>query len=423
MRLLQVNLRSLLLYSLLVVLISIPVSLLSVRAILNQEVDKSILAQSDQFLNHIKGFEFLGDLETDLSVFDQLSYNVHIKPSDGRFIPRRYETIYLYDSVEQEQRPFRQLSSGVDVKNTPYVLTVRVSLVDNDKLITAIALVQLALSIFLAVGLLLLNRSLTKRLWKPFYRTLDQLKAYELDKSGSIPVEKSDIMEFDDLNKTVSHLTQRNREVFLQQKEFIENASHELQTPIAIFQSKLDELMQSPTLSRKEAQTIMELEATAQRMTRLNKNLLLLSKIENEQFATRENIELSDIINAQVEALKPMAKLQNITLSASIDRLALSANRTMIEVLLTNLFHNAIRYSPKNEEIRISLINHTLTIANKGNPLKLNAEEMMERFKKEGNDPASTGIGLAIVKKICGRYSYGLKYEYINSEHTFTVTF
>jgi signal transduction histidine kinase len=423
MRLLQLNLRSLLLYSLVLVLISIPLSLFSIRAILNKEVDESVTAQSDQFLKRIKSFEYLDDLETDLKVLDQLSNNINIKPSEEQFVPKRYETVVLYDSLEHEKKPFRQLSSSVDVKGKPYILTVRMSLVDNNELVMAIGLVQVAISILLAIGLLLLNRSLSKKLWKPFYRTLDQLKAYELDKNESIPVEKSDVVEFDDLNKTVSSLTKRNREVFLQQKEFIENASHELQTPIAIFQSKLDELMQSPTLSSREAQTIMELEATAQRMARLNKNLLLLSKIENEQFKNTENIDLSDMINSQLSVLKPMAQLENINIVTSIRPLHLKTNPTLIEILLTNLFHNAIRYSPKNEEVTIKLEDHSLVVSNKGKPLKMDVSKITDRFIKESADPGSTGIGLAIVKKICDRYLYELKYAYLDNTHNFTVNF
>ena len=423
MRLLQLNLRSLLLYALLLVLISIPLSLFSIRLILNKEVDESITEQSDQFLEHIKGFEYLDDLETDLKVLDQLSSNIHIKPSDGQLIPKRYETVILFDSVQNEQKPFRQLSSSVDIKGKPYMLTVRMSLVENDELVIAIGSVQVAISILLSIGLLLLNRSLSKKLWKPFYKTLDQLKAYELDKNESIPVEKSNVVEFDDLNKTASSLTKRNREVFLQQKEFIENASHELQTPIAIFQSKLDELMQSPSLASREAQTLGELEATAQRMARLNKNLLLLSKIENEQFLNTENIDLSDMINSQLSVLKPLAELENINIITSIQSFHLKTNPTLIEVLLTNLFHNAIRYSPKNEEITISLNDHTLIVSNKGKPLKMDVSKMTDRFAKESTDPGSTGLGLAIVRKICDRYFYDLKYAYANHTHNFTINF
>jgi signal transduction histidine kinase len=211
--------------------------------------------------------------------------------------------------------------------------------------------------------------------------------------------------------------------VYLQQKEFIENASHELQTPISIFQSKLDELMQSPLLASREAETIMELEATAQRMARLNRNLLLLSKIENEQFLNTEVIDLSDLINSQLSVLRPMAQLENISIVTSIQSLHLRTNPTLIEVLLTNLFHNAIRYSPNNEEIRVSLQDQVLTVSNKGTPLKLDVSKMTDRFAKGSTDPGSTGLGLAIVRKICDRYLYDLKYAYANHAHNFIIYF
>ena len=423
MRLLQVSLRTLLLYSLLLVLISIPVSLFSIQAILNQEVDESISAQADQFVNHIKGFEYLDDLETDLEVLDQLSSNIHIRPSDRKSISKYYENVTLYDSVHREQRPFRRLSSVVNVKSKSYLLTVTVPLVNRSDLITAIALVQLVVSILLALGLLILNRSLSKKLWKPFYKTLDDLKAYHLDKTDVSPFETSEIQEFDDLNKTINHLTNRNREVYMQQKEFIENASHELQTPIAIFQSKLDDLMQRPGLTKKEAETIQELESTSKRMARLNKNLLLLSKIDNYQYADVEQVDLAELINNHVAVLKPMARLEHIAMILELENLFLEANFTLIEILITNLLHNAIRYSLKNEQVHITLKTRTLTITNTGNKLKMDAGKMMERFKKESTDPASSGLGLAIVKKICERYHYQISYSYENNLHTFRVIF
>ena len=256
MRLLQRSLRTLLLYSLILVVLSIPVSLFSIREILNEEVDENLDLHADQFLSHIKKFTYLDDLETDLEVLDQLSYNIHIRPSDGRLIPEHFETISVYDSAEHEYRPFRQWSSGVDIKGKSYILSIQMSLVDNDQLVLVISVVQTVLIVLLVAGLLFLNRSLSRKIWKPFYDTLTQLKAYELDKSKPIELEVTNIVEFDDLNKTVSLLTDRNRKVFLQQKEFIENASHELQTPLAIFLAKLDLLMQSPTLSEADSITL-----------------------------------------------------------------------------------------------------------------------------------------------------------------------
>lgn len=423
MRLLQVNLRGLLLYALILVLVSIPVSLVSIQALLNEEVDESIAHQADQFLQHIKGFEYLDDLTTDLEVLDQLSSNIHIKPYSGSTIDKVYETLSIYDSIEREVRPFRQLSSSVVIKGKPYLLTVRMSLVDNDDLVMAIGLVQVTVSILLVAGLLLLNRSLSKKLWKPFYKTLEQLKAYELDKSESIPIEPSKIVEFNDLNKTVSHLTERNRKVFLHQKEFIENASHELQTPIAIFQSKIDTLMQSPNLTHTEAETLVELESSAQRMSRLNKNLLLLSKIDNEQFLATETVDISELIKSQIQSIQPMASLEGIIVRDDLPHLEIITNRTLIEVLVTNILHNAVRYSDKQSSVSVMLKNRVLSVSNKGSKLKMDASKLTQRFSKESSDPNSTGLGLAIVKKICDTFGYTFDYTYADHAHTFSITF
>ncbi|MBT1684962.1 sensor histidine kinase [Dawidia soli] len=423
MRLLQVNLRSLLLYSLILLIISIPVSFLSVRAILSEEIDESLSLQADQFTHHIQQFEYLDDLETDLGVIDQLSYNVHIKPGAEGPAAREYSTVSFYDSLEGETRPFRQLHTIITVKGKRYDLKVRTSLVDSQDLALAIGSVQVIVSILLTAGLLLINRRLAKRIWKPFYNTLERLRAFELDKSETIPLVESDIFEFNDLNKALSHLTEKSRMVYLNQKEFIENASHELQTPIAIFQSKLDALMQSPNLTQTEAETLMELEATAQRMSRLNKNLLLLSKIDNEQFLEKEPIELAALVQHQVNIQKPVAALHDIGIRTALEPLPLQANKTLLEVLITNLLNNAIRYSAEKEDIVITIHERTFSVSNKGKLLAIDFEKMKERFRKESTHPNSTGLGLAIVKKICDSCGYKMSYNFSNATHTFSIQF
>lgn len=423
MRLLHVSLRSLLLYALLLVVISIPVSLYSIQQILNEEVDETLSLHADQFLTHIKRFEDLEDLETDLHVLDQLSYDIHVKPAPELNTSKEFETLIVYDSVEREQRPFRQLSSGIIIKGKPYRLSITLSLVDNQDLIFAIGMVQAVLIILLTAGLVLINRSLSKRLWKPFYRTLNQLKAYQLDKNQSLEIEKTNIIEFDDLNKTVGSLMDRNRAVFLQQREFIENASHELQTPLAIFQSKLDVLMQQPALSESYAETISELEATAQRMSRLNKSLLLLSKIENEQFTDMESVDFDSLIREHLKNIAGAAEAKEIHIVTGLSPLRFMANKTLVEVLITNLLHNAVRHTSDGGTIRITTVNHTLSIFNTGEQLSMDADKIFDRFSKETQNTSSTGLGLAIVKKICDLSRYQLQYSYENGNHKFSVTF
>jgi signal transduction histidine kinase len=228
---------------------------------------------------------------------------------------------------------------------------------------------------------------------------LNELKAYEV--TGHVPIrtEDTNIVEFDDLNKTVSHLTERSRKVFLQQKEFIENASHELQTPLAIFQSKLDVLMQNVTLNEQNASVILELEDTAQRMSRLNKSLLLLSQIDNEQFTSKESVDAALVMNTILNNLRPFADAEGIRIATSFQPLDLHVNKTLLEVLFTNLLSNAIRHTEKGGTIEIKLAERRMTISNTGVPLKSDAEKLFERFYKESKDHRSTGLGLAIVKR------------------------
>lgn len=423
MRLLQVSLRSSLIFSLILVVISIPVSLFSIDGILRKDNDLTLEQQANEFLIHIKSFEYLDDLETDLEVLDKLSYNISITPYFGGEITGLYETIYSKDSVSGKVHPYRQLSSTIVIKEKPYLLQVQLSLVDDNDLLFTIASVQAALIVILAGGLLLLNRSLSRKLWKPFYKTLNQLKAYEIDKNESIEMVNSDINEFDDLNKTVSHLTERNRKVFLEQKEFLEDVSHELQTPLAIIQTKLDLLMQSPTISAFDAVIIEELENTSRRMIRLNKNLLLLGKIKNEQFTTKEEIDIAPIVESTKRNMMPVAKGLEIKVTTSIQPLSLMANRTLVEILISNLMSNAVRYCERQGSVYIESYDRSLSFRNTGAPMKIDKEKMFERFVKDSSNPESSGLGLAIVYKICESCSFDLQYSYLEGQHNFVVSF
>lgn len=423
MRLLQASIRSLLLYSLVLVVVSIPLSLIAIREILNEEVDETLALHGEQFIKHIKSFEYLDDLEMDLAIWDELSYDISIRPGYNIDSTKHYQTVSLYDSSEHEVRPFRILSSRVDIKNKPYVLTIQMSLVENDQLIAALSVVQFILVVLLTVGLLLINRSLSRRLWKPFYHTLNQLKAYQLDKGESIEFLSNNIVEFEDLNKAVQNLTERNREVFLQQKEFIENASHELQTPIAIFQTKLEILMQAPYLEEAESRLIIELEETGQRMSKLNKSLLLLSKIDNDQFTMLEQLDVAVLVRKSLTSLVILVEPSKLIIKTEIDATPIIANRILLEVLLTNIFHNAFRHTDDGGEIIVSLKDNSLTVRNSGVPLKMSTTKMFERFSKETNNPGSSGLGLAIVKKICDSCQFGLDYKYDDGFHTFVIQF
>lgn len=422
MRLLQKSLRSLLTYSLLLVTLSIPLSLISINYILLNEVDETLLLYRDEFIKHVRHFEYLEDLETDLLLLDDVVYDIDIRETDTSPQPDFFTTIHEPDSIENTPRPFRILVSKIKVKDKPYLLTMRISLANNNDVVMTLVTAQVIVALLLALGLVFINRKLSKKLWKPFYKTLNNLKEYELDKHKEIDLDQTEIIEFNDLNKTVRNLTERNRKVFLQQKEFIENVSHEMQTPLAILHSQVDMLMQSPNLSEDQSLLIEEVASSMQRLAKLNKNMLLLTKIENEQFTEQETCDMKVLIGSLVQQLKPMADVQGISIRCVLNTHHVTVNKTLLEVLLMNLLTNAIRYNESSGQVVILNEDGQFTIGNTGEPLKIPGEKLFDRFVK-GTPNHGTGLGLAIVKKICDTCGYKLTYAYLDGMHQFSVTF
>lgn len=422
MRLLNVSLKSFLYYSLILVLIGIPIFFLSIRAILEKEVDDGLHLQREEFVEHVKNFEYLDDIDVDLHVFDELAYDQNIQPADRYHEGETFKTIAVYDSIDDEVRPYREATSYFVVRNKVYKLAIRTSLVESEDLVTVISVVQTILMILLLGGFLFINSSLSQKIWNPFYKTLSRLKAYELNKKEPFQYEDTNIAEFDDLNAAIRSLTNKNKEVFQQQKEFIENASHELQTPLSIFQSKLDLLMQDDALTEEQAALVRDLINTNQRLSKLNKSLLLLSRIENEQFLDKEPIDVTQLLHDSITTY------QELTGNGAADILhaspfILQGNKTLTDILINNLVRNAFQHTAQYDQIRIYLENGILSIENPGEPFKEGGEKIFDRFYKESNHKASTGLGLAIVKKICDLSGYSITYIYRGDKHIFTVKF
>lgn len=218
-------------------------------------------------------------------------------------------------------------------------------------------------------------------------------------------------------------LMSKDIERFQAQKEFTENASHELQTPLAIFQAKLELLLQQPGLTNGQAEIIQDLFQMTSRLSRLNRNLLLLAKIDNKQFDSRERIRLDHFINRLLPSLESISGELRIERSFSSEPLYIQANSTLLESMLNNLIVNAVRHSNPGGKITISIHNHTLRISNTSDEPALSAQHIFNRFYRPTQNKGGNGLGLAIVKAICDYHGWGISYEYRDGLHSFIVKF
>lgn len=294
---------------------------------------------------------------------------------------------------------------------------------DSILIIGAVTLLSVMFFVFLLGTLIFLNRRLSRRIWQPFYKSLEQIKAFDLDQPENTVFEKTGILEFDELNASLQKLLSANRSVYNQQREFADNASHELQTPLAIVQSKLDMLSQYRPLSDSQFQLIEEAQAALSRASRINKNLLLLTKIENSQFPEKQTIDLSVLLNEVLEQLSSFFEEKELNVHVDIQGLVkIEGNKMLVEILLGNLLTNVIRHSILPGNVVISLYSNRFIVSNPGNE-SLIVDQLFKRFASASLDRPNTGLGLAIVKQICIRYNWKASYRFEDSSHIFQIGF
>jgi signal transduction histidine kinase len=417
MKLLDKSLRSSVIYASVILLIAIPVLYGVVHSIVTEEINEGLYAKKKQLTDRLVQ---AGSQNEKISFYDP---DIQIDRSNGIIKDRLYH-IRSYDSVSQEYIPYRVLEGSIQVHQNIYRVRIKNSLVDRDDLIISIVSIIGGLIVLVIIGLLVINRYLSRQIWKPFYGTLEQLKQFRLDTKSALHLPPSGIDEFNNLNSTLQDLTGNSRKTYATQREFTENASHEMQTPLAILHGHLDLLLGSQPLTEEQAELINRMQQVTGRMNKLNKTLVLLARIDNNQFPKTELINLATLIEKAIRQFEEPVSQKKIMLVSHLDnRFTLSANRDLIEILVSNLLANAIRHNHTEGQIRIETKEHSLLISNSGQKDPLNEQFLYKRFQKQGGSNDSPGLGLAIVSRICEVSGYSIQYKFNDAIHTFEITF
>ncbi len=333
-----------------------------------------------------------------------------------------YTDTLIFDITENENVGYRKLKSYYSFNGNEYQIILLNTTMQEDELLEGIFSAFTIISLFLMIAFFIVNWLVSKALWKPFYNTLSKLNTYDIKNHEQQQFLKTNTLEFQQLNTALTKMTDKIHIDYLQQKEFTENASHEMQTPLAVIKANLTQLMQSTTLSESDMNNLQTIENTTKKMASLNKALILLSKIENNQFKENELISVNKIINKVINNFADLIEVKNIKLNLNLkDDLQLTINPTLAEILLSNLVQNAIRHNVNGGIINIDLMQNKLIISNSGEALTINSNGLFTRFKKNDASKDSLGLGLAIVKSICNIYQLNIDYSYSNQLHTFTL--
>jgi signal transduction histidine kinase len=334
-----------------------------------------------------------------------------------------YRDTLMYMVNEEEMEPVRLLTTAFAQDGKYYELRIINSMVEEDDQIANLFWSVISLYLLLLVSIALINNWGLKNLWKPFYDYLDQLKRFRLDRSDSLASMDTNIREFQELKHSADTLMLHSREVYKNQKQFNENAAHELQTPLAVITNKLELLLEEETLPPKAAATVGELLETTSRLIQLNRSLLLLSKIENKQFLENKPVSLNQVILRVEDELDELITFRQLDFRIQAHaELVFTMNAHLAYILLGNLLRNAILHNYWGGRISVNLDTTSLTISNTSRAAALASGKVFTRFYKTEGGHNGTGLGLAIVRAICQLYGIGIAYDFSGGEHRFTMT-
>jgi signal transduction histidine kinase len=421
-KLLDQSLRPLVIYAMVVLIVSIPVYFLTINWIWENELDKHHYAIREKLEKRLTSLDLPDSSVTGMiSVLDKVqpgfSFTAATAPS-----PDSSYTLIRFDTFMNDREQFRCLTTDIRVNGTLLRVLIETNMEEIDETILAIAAITIFFFIVLLVGFVYINRKTSLRVWRPFYDTLDSLHAFRLEGGAPAALPLSQVTEFTDLNKGLYRLMEASLASYKQQKEFTENASHELQTPLAIVKSKLDLLLQGHSLDQPQMQILEDAYQAINRVTRINKNLLLLAKMEHTQFDQQRNISVAGLLTALSEQFSDRFESSGIRYTQQISEMTLLANPILLEILLTNLLVNALRYTPAGGSVSVRANQHKLTFENTGTS-PLDGQNLFRRFAQVSSEHAGSGLGLAIAREICERYGWQITYDFDCGHHHFTISF
>lgn len=329
----------------------------------------------------------------------------------------------MYMPYEEDMEPVRMLTTSFHIDHKYYELKIISSMVEEDDLIEDLVYALIWLYVALIVSILLVNNLLLRKIWKPFYNLVDQLKSFRLGRNEPIRPATTNVKEFNVLNQSVAALVKHALDTYNSQKQFIENASHELQTPVAISINRLELLTDKSEMSQADLQTVGQVIQTLERLSRLNKSLLLLSKIENRQFEDVGLVSINTVVAELKEEFADFAAYKGLSVNISGDApLEVIMQKDLAVILISNLLKNAIVHNHTNGFVEIQLGDGELRMANSGAQSPLDGERIFQRFHKSASGNGHTGLGLAIVKVIADLYGFRVSYAF-DGRHVMCINF
>jgi len=318
----------------------------------------------------------------------------------------------------------RKMTGVIKVNESYLKLTLFDVIVESDDIMDGVFNALWRLFLFLGIVMVISSFLISRTIFKPFNQTLQKIKNFNIKELQPIKFKKSHTHEFNQLNQFIEQMTEKVNADYRNLKEFSENASHEMQTPLAIAKGKLELMLQSNDLDEKNMSMIESAYISIDHISKLGSSLTLLTRIENMEFSDRVDCVFSDLLQKSLDDFDELYQMKEIAVEKAIEKnVVIQNDPDLLKILVNNLLNNALRHNNQGGSVKINLDRNNFSISNTGEDLQFSPDELFERFKKDKQSSTSLGLGLAIVKKICDISGYTIKYSYEKGRHQITIKF
>lgn len=384
---------------------------LAINAIAASDVSEGLSASAKRIFNQIEQNKPVPDLYP----------IIQVETVEKLSTPIMKDTI-IYDPAVGEKELFKELNTWKRIHGKVYHITVRSLTVEKTDIVMSIFLATAVLLLLLIGTLYFVNKKTASSIWEPFYQNLEKLKSFSLQSREKFVLDETPITEFNELNQSINKLTSKVKSDYNSLKEFTENASHELQTPLAVIQAKAENLLNNSKLNMEDMSVIQSILENISRLEKLNSTLLLLTKIENDQFSNREEIVFSELIKENLDNMKELFEMRDIKTECIVkEDFIFKMNTPLAQIMVINLLKNALVHTKGNGLVRIEVNKISLVFSNTGEQIIKNSNRIFERFYKENSNENSTGLGLSLVSKICEVSHLKIDYSFSENRHSFRI--
>ena len=354
--------------------------------------------------------------------FDEGSYAIQpITYDQAKHHTDVYLDTLMYMQNENDFEPVRMLKTVFSHQNNFYSMKIITSMVEEDDLIFELFIALIWLYLGLMLSILVLNNLLLKKIWRPFNILIDQIGKFKLENPQPLQRSESKVDEFNTLHASVDKMMTTSVGTYQSQKEFIENASHELQTPVAMTLNKLELLAETGRLSKDQLNLISSALDNLTRLKRLNQSLLLLSRIDNRQFPETDQVNINQLTRRLLDDFQDLLEYRSLTCTFRENGTCVwTMHPDLASILISNLIKNAIVHNHQGGKLNILIEFNSFEIYNSGKDQPLDTTKIFNRFFKTEEKENSTGLGLAVVKAIANYSGISVNYSF-NSGHLFKL--